>query len=122
MLIRGDKAKEVKRSLYAEGEEGAATLETLAGPLRVVCNYRHLDCRVGCTRSQNVELAVRRCTAQTTIAALRPTLLGDRAIPTRVRTNVARSTVHKRLLRTRLSEAQRGPLRERYTPLRRTLG
>ena len=30
VLIRGDEAKEVKRSLYAEGEEGAATLETPA--------------------------------------------------------------------------------------------
>ena len=41
VLIRGDNAKEVKRSLYTEGEEGTATLEP-AGPLRVVGNHRHL--------------------------------------------------------------------------------
>ena len=81
------------RRLHADVEEGAATLETLAGPLRVVDNYRHLGCRVDCTRTQNTELATQAATA-----ALGHSLFADGAIPTRVRTNVARSTVHNRLL------------------------
>ena len=56
----------MKRRLYAEGEQGAAILETPAGPLRVVGNYCYLGCRVDCTRTQNAELAARRSTAQAT--------------------------------------------------------
>ena len=58
VLIRGDKAKEMKRRLYAEVEEGAAKLETPAGPLRLVGNHRHLGCRVDCIRTQSAELAL----------------------------------------------------------------
>ena len=73
---------------------------------------------IDCTRTQNVEPAAR---------ALGSPLLGGRAIPTRVRTNVAKSTVHNRLLHqagqwTSLSKAWRRPPRARYmAPLRRIL-
>ena len=36
VLIQGKQAKEVKRRMFADGEEDAATLETPAGPLRTV--------------------------------------------------------------------------------------
>ena len=60
VLLQGKQAKEMKRCMFAEGEEDAAILETPAGPLRVVGSYRHLGCRVDCTRTQNAELAARR--------------------------------------------------------------
>ena len=46
VLIQGKQAKEVKRRMFAEGEEDAAILETPTGPLRVVSSSRHLGCRV----------------------------------------------------------------------------
>ena len=36
VLLQGKQAKEMKRCMFAEGEEDAAILETPAGPLRVV--------------------------------------------------------------------------------------
>ena len=87
-----------KRRILAEGEEDAAILETPAGPLRVLGSYRHLGCRVDCTRTQNAELAARRSSAQAAAVALGHSFLGDQAIPTKVRTCVARSTIHSRLL------------------------
>ena len=51
VLIQNDKPKEAKRRLYVEVEDCAATLETPAGPFRVVDNYHHLGCRVDCTRN-----------------------------------------------------------------------
>ena len=63
VLIQGKQAKEVKRRMFAEGGEDAAILETPAGLLRVVGSYRHLGCRVDCTRTQNAELAARRSSA-----------------------------------------------------------
>ena len=128
VLIQGKQAKEVKRRMFAEGEEDAAILETPAGPLRVVGNFRHLGCRVDCTRTQNAELAARRSSAQAAAVALEHSVLEDRAIPTKVRTCVARSTIHSRLLHqagkwTCLSKAQLHHLHTRYmAPLRRILG
>ena len=49
VLIQGKQAKEVKRRMFAEGEEDAAILETPAGPLRVVGSYRHVGCGVDFT-------------------------------------------------------------------------
>ena len=92
VLLQGKQAKEMKRCMFAEGEEDAAILETPAGPLRVVGCYRHLGCRVDGTRTQNAELAAKE------ILSLGYSVLGDRAIPTNVRTCVARSTIHSRLL------------------------
>ena len=57
VLTQGKQAKEVKRRMFAEGEEDTAMLETPAGPLRVVGSNRHLGCRVDCTRTQNAGLA-----------------------------------------------------------------
>ena len=114
--------------MFAEGEEDAAILETPAGPLRVVGSYRHLGCRVDCTRTQNAELAARRSSAQAAAVAQGHSVLGDRAIPTKVRTCVARSTIHSRLLHqagkwTCLSKTQLHLLHTRYmAPLRRILG
>ena len=70
VLKQGKQAKEVKRRMFAEGEEDAAILETPAGPLRVVGSYRHLGCRVDCTRTQNAELAARRSSTQAAAVAL----------------------------------------------------
>ena len=50
---------------------------------------------VPCT--QNAELAARRSSAQAAAVALGHSVLGDQAIPTKVRTCVARSTIHSRL-------------------------
>ena len=114
--------------MFAEGGEDPAILETPAGPLRVVGSYRHLGCRVDCTRKQNAELAAMRSTAQATTVALGHTVLGDRAIPTKVGTCVARSTIHSRLLHqagtwTCLSQAQLHHLHARYmAPLEAHLG
>ena len=55
--------EEVKRSLYAEGEEGAATLETPAGPLRVVGNCRHLGCPPFPERGASGHTSRRPCNA-----------------------------------------------------------
>ena len=98
------------------------------GPLRVLGSYRHLGCRVDCTRTQNAELAARRSSAQAAAVALGHSVLKDRAIPTKVRTCVARSTIHSRLLHqagkwTCLSKTQLHHLHTRYmAPLRRILG
>ena len=125
VLVQGKQAKEVKRRMFAEG---AAILETPAGPLRVVGSYRHLGCRVDCTRTQNAELAARRSSAQTAAVALGYSVLGDRAVPTKVRTCVARSTIHSRLLHqagkwTCLSKTQLHLLHTRYSaPLGLILG
>ena len=128
MLLQGKQAKEMKRCRFAEGEEDAAILETPAGPLRVVGSCRHLGCRVGCTRTQNAELAARRSSAQAAAVCLGYSVLRDRAIPTKVRTCVARSTIHSKLLHqagkwTCLSETQLHLLHTRYmAPVRRILG
>ena len=128
VFIQGKQAKEVKRRMFAEGGEDAAILETPAGPLRVVGSYRHLFCRVDCTHTQNAELAARRSSAQAATVALAHSVLGDWAIPTKVRTCVARSTIHSRLLHqagkwTCLSKTQLHHLHTRYmAPLRRILG
>ena len=80
-----------------------------------------------CTRTQNAELAASRSSAQTAAIALGHSVLGDRAIPTKVRTCVARSTIHSRLLHhagkwTCLSKTQMHHLHTRYmAPLRRIL-
>ena len=96
--LQGKQAKEMKRCLFAEGEEDAAILETRAEPLRVMGSHCHLGCRVDCTRTQNAELAARRSSAQAAAVALGHSVLGDRAIPMKVRTCVARSTIHNRPL------------------------
>ena len=129
VLLQGKQAKEMKRCIVLpEGEEDAAILETPGGPLHVVGSYRHLGCRVDCTRTQNAELAARRSSAQAAAVAVGYSVLGDRAIPTKVRTCVARSTIHSRPLHqagkwTCLSKTQLHLLHPRYmAPLRRILG
>ena len=80
VLLQGKQAKEMKRRMFAEGEEDAAILETPTGPLRVVGSYRHFGCRVDCTRTQNAELAARRSSARAAAVALGHSVLGEWAI------------------------------------------
>ena len=114
--------------MFAEGDEDAAILETPAGPAPCGGQLPSLGLPSRLYPHQNAGLAARRSTAQAATVALGHSVLEDWAIPTKVRTCVARSTIHSRLLHqagrwTCLSKAQLRPLHARcMAPLRRILG
>ena len=112
VLIQCDKAKEVKRRLYAEVEEGAAILETPAAASR---GGQLPSPGVPSRLHPYPERGVGGQTLHSSGNHSGLSVLCDQAIPTRVRTDVAKLTVHNRLLhqagqRTSLSKAQREPL------------